>query len=85
MGQRNGARSSAGRSAIARRTINSGAGSVNGIMSPNGYNGGSMKGGAQPSATGFMIPSGRRHLIASPALNKNLIFIFRTNPRRPIY
>ena len=85
MAQKNGYKSSRGRSAIARKTINSGVGSVNGIMSPVGYGGGPKKGGAQPSATGFMIPSGRRNLIATPATNPNFIFRFLTNPRRPIY
>jgi hypothetical protein len=32
------------------------------------------KGGAQPSATGFMIPFARRNMIAVPALNSNYLF-----------
>lgn len=82
---RNGYRSSAGRSAIARRVINSGAGTGNGIIPPDGYGGGIKKGGAQPTATGFMISSGRRNLVATPAKNRDLVFKFFTNPRRPIY
>lgn len=92
MGQRNGPRSSRGRSAVARRAIHSGTGSTNGIMSQTlvydnagnvigrGYFGGDKKGGAAPSATGFMISSGRRNLIATPAANKNFLFVFKTSP-----
>jgi hypothetical protein len=66
---RNGYRSSAGRSSIARRVINSGPGQGNGIIPLGGYGGGVIKGGAHPSATGFMISSGRRNLVATPAKN----------------
>jgi hypothetical protein len=42
------------------------------------------KGGAQPSATGFMIPFAQRTHIAVPALNANFLFKFRQyyNPAR---
>ena len=90
MPQRNGPRSHRGRSAVARKVIMS-AGSSNGIMSQKeffdsdghvhkGYFGGMKKGGSAPSATGFMIPSGRRNLIAAPALKSNFLFRFKTNP-----
>ena len=78
MPQRNGPRSLKGRSAIARRAINTN--STNGMMSQQnfqvinmngttstvrgGYFGGPKKGGSPPSATGFMIPSGTRAQIA---------------------
>ena len=71
--------------------MSGGAGNTNGIMSQKiffasdgtahkGYFGGSKKGGAAPSATGFMTSSGRRNLIAAPALNSNFLFRFKTNP-----
>jgi hypothetical protein len=90
MPQRNGPRSHRGRSAVARKVLMS-AGSSNAIMSQKlftasdgtvhkGYFGGMKKGGSAPSATGFMIPSGRRNLIAAPALKSNFLFRFKTNP-----
>lgn len=95
MPQRNGYRSHRGRSAIARQVIMSGAaGATNGIFPQNvmvttfqgqvirnaGYFGGMKKGGAAPSGTGFMVPSGRRNLIAANAQRPNFLFEFRTNP-----
>lgn len=95
MPQRNGYRSSRGRSAVARKVIMSGAaGATNGIFPQNivvmtyqgqlirnaGYFGGVKKGGAAPSGTGFMVPSGRRNLIAANAQRPNFLFEFRTNP-----
>lgn len=86
MPQRNGYRSRRGRSAIARIAINTN--STNGMMpqlacttttgeviKPCRYFGGSKKGGAAPSATGFMIS--RPWQIAAPALNQNYLFRMR--------
>ena len=87
---RNQPRYHSGRSAVARRAIISG--NTNGmmphvnVMLESGeiirttYFGGDKKGGAQPSATGFMIPSGRRNLIATPAARPNFLFRFKTGP-----
>jgi len=101
MPQRNGYRSSRGRSAVARKIIMSGpAGATNGTYPQNivvmthqgqlirnaGYFGGVKKGGAAPSGTGFMIPSGRRNLIAANAQRPNFFFEFRIKlRRRPIW
>jgi hypothetical protein len=94
MPQRNGPRSSRGRSAVARKVQFSGPGKTDGMFPQTavrdnagniiggGYFGGNKKGGAAPSATGFMIPSGRRNLIATPATNRNFLFTFKTNPGR---
>jgi hypothetical protein len=77
MAQKNGPKSRNGRSATARRVLFSGPGSTDGLYA-NTHNGGGMKkGGAQPSATGFMIPFGQRSQIAVPALNKDFLFKFR--------
>jgi hypothetical protein len=47
-------------------------------MYTNTNNGGGMKkGGAQPSATGFMIPFAQRTHVAVPAVNANFLFKFR--------
>ena len=90
---RNGYSSRRGRSATARKAIFSATGRDNGMI-PQGYTqtlegkwvkknyfGGDAKGGAQPSATGFMIPPGSAAAthIATPALNKNYLFIFRSS------
>jgi hypothetical protein len=77
MPQRNGQRSRNGRSAIARRVLFSGPGSTDGIGTNLNNGGGMKKGGAQPSATGFMIPFAQRSQIAVPALNVNYLFNFR--------
>ena len=85
MPQRNGYRSSRGRSAIARRSTFGGPSGTNGIMpsvivmTQNGpvrtaYFGGMKKGGAAPSATGFMTPSNRGNQPSAPALNANYLF-----------
>ena len=99
MPQRNGYKSHRGRSAVARRVINTN--SVNGIMpqqecivtdkqgntvrtiKPCGYFGGNKKGGAPPNATGFMIPSSLRHQIATKADNRNYLFKSFTGAGHP--
>ncbi len=76
MTQKNGPKSRNGRSATARRVLFSGPGSTDGLYA-NTHNGGGMKkGGAQPSATGFMTSFAQRSQIAVPALNKNFLFKF---------
>ena len=88
---RNQPRYSGGRSAIARRAMMSGTGVGNGFMpqgplktwqgqviGPKRYFGGPKKGGAPPSATGFMISSGRRSRMASSAHRPNYLFQFKT-------
>ena len=96
MVQRNGMRSSSGRSAIARRVQFGGPSGTNGIMYQGsvltldgkmvkaGYFGGNKKGGSAPSATGFSRSfATRSHIspgLAAPASNPNYLFIFRTNP-----
>jgi hypothetical protein len=77
MPQRNGQRSRNGRSAVARRVLFSGPGSTDGIGTNLNNGGGMKKGGAQPSATGFMTPFAQRSQIAVPALNANFLFNFR--------
>lgn len=81
---RNGQRSRNGRSAMARRVLFSGPGSADGLYANTRNGGGTKKGGAQPSATGFMIPFAQRSHIAVPALNANYLFNFRQyyNPPR---
>lgn len=82
MPQKNGLRSHRGRSAIARKIINTN--STNGMMyqgtcittsgekiTPCRNFGGTKKGGAQPSATGFM--RSRIWKLNTPALNKNYL------------
>lgn len=86
MPQRNGRRSSRGRSAIARKVMNTN--STNGMMyqgacvakdgtviKPCHYFGGPKKGGAAPSATGFMRSMPWK--ISAPALNPNYLFKMR--------
>jgi len=77
MPQRNGQRSRNGRSATARRVLFSGPGSADGLYANTHNGGGTKKGGAQPSGTGFMIPFAQRSRIAVPALNKDFLFKFR--------
>jgi hypothetical protein len=62
---------------MARRVLFSGPGSADGLYANTHNGGGSKKGGAQPSATGFMIPFAQRSRIAVPALNKDFLFNFR--------
>ena len=50
------------------------------IIQPCRYFGGDKKGGSQPSANGFMIPYGRRNMIAVPAARPNFLFRFKTGP-----
>ena len=71
MPQRNGYRSHRGRSAVARRVINSGTGATNGTMSPLGYWGGSKKGGLPPSTPSMTLAArslagGRPPLVNHP-------------------
>lgn len=91
MPQRNSYRSSRGRSAIARKVMTTN--STNGIIPQNirvvtttgevienaGYFGGNKKGGAQPSATGFMRMSNIGNNPAANAQNPNFLFSFRQN------
>ena len=93
MPQRNGYRSQRGRSAVARRVQFGGPSSTNGIMPAvfvmtttgqtvrTSYFGGPKKGGAAPSATGFMIAPGSRAAttVAAPAQRPNFLFNFRQN------
>lgn len=92
MAVKNQARSNAGRSAIARRAIFSATGQTNGFMNTKPviasdgtlvntpYFGGNMKGGSQPSATGFMRSSGRRNRVSTSASKPNFLFRFKTGP-----
>jgi len=91
MPERNGYRSHRGRSAVARRTEFGGASGTNGIMPAvyvttttgervrTSYFGGSKKGGAAPSATGFMIAKSTTQAFnpPAPALRKNFLFKFK--------
>tara|TARA_R110002074_G_scaffold4263_2_gene21277 strand:+ start:33 stop:305 length:273 start_codon:yes stop_codon:yes gene_type:complete len=78
---RNSYRSHNGRSGIARRALFSATGKTDGTMPLRGYFGGDKKGGAPPSATGFMTASGSRAAtqIAASAHNRDYLFIFRSN------
>lgn len=91
---RNSYRSHNGRSGIARRALFSATGKTDGTMPQiilgqkdqnnkqiRGYFGGDKKGGAPPSATGFMTASGSQGAtrIATRAYNRNYLFIFRSN------
>ena len=93
MPQRNGYRSSHGRSAIARTTMFSQVGkgnasipsiqvkTQNGNVIKTGYFGGNKKGGAAPNGTGFLRgASGLRNKISTPARNQNFLFSLKTNP-----
>ena len=93
MPQRNGYRSQRGRSAVARRVQFGGPSSTNGIMPSvfvmtttgqtvrTSYFGGPKKGGAAPSATGFMIASSSSQAFqpAAPAQRPNFLFNFIQN------
>ena len=84
MPQKNGYKSHNGRSALARRVINGGAGANNGIMSPKGYFGGSKKGGSGPTATGFMRPTYMSNANADYPTGpgrKDYLFTFKTSSR----
>ena len=90
MPQRNGYRSSRGRSAVARRVAFGGPSSTNGIMPAvyvmttdgqrvrTSYFGGPKKGGAAPSATGFMRAnsSSQAFNASTPAIRPNFLFNF---------
>lgn len=81
MPQRNGQRSSRGRSAIARKVI---FGGTNGTIPKQGFFGGIKKGGSIPSATGFMRPTNKLSNITPNAKNKDFLFVFKTQPgKRP--
>ena len=91
MPQRNSYRSSRGRSAIARKVMTTN--STNGTIPQNvkvmtttgemiesaGYFGGNKKGGAPPSATGFMRMGSIGNKLPQNARNSNLLFSFRQN------
>ena len=89
MPQRNGPRSSSGRSSIARRAIMGGASPTNGFMPhikvmtsagtliTTSYFGGNMKGGLAPNATAFNRAS--THTMSSGAGRSNYLFNFKTH------
>jgi hypothetical protein len=91
MPQRNGYRSQRGRSAVARKTMFGGASGTNGIMPSvtvvtttgqtvrTSYFGGPKKGGAAPSATGFMIANSTSQAFqpAAPPQRPTVLFNFR--------
>ena len=93
MPQRNGYKSHRGRSAVARRTEFGGASGTNGIMPAvyvmtttgqkvrTSYFGGPKKGGAAPSATGFMTANSTTQAFqhAARAQRPNFLFKFRQN------
>jgi len=93
MPQRNGYKSHRGRSGTARRVQFGGASGTNGIMPSvyvmtsagnrvrTSYFGGPKKGGAAPSATGFMIApsSSQAFQPAARAQRPNFLFNFRQN------
>lgn len=79
MPQRNGPRSSKGRSAQARRVLFGGPSGTNGILSSKGYFGGMKKGGAPPSATGFMRPTSKLAQITPTQKRPDFLFVFKTN------
>ena len=93
MPQRNGYKSHNGRSGTARKVQFGGASGTNGIMpgvnvtTTTGevvrtrYFGGPKKGGAAPSATGFMIAKSSTQAFqpAAPAQRPNFLFNFRQN------
>jgi hypothetical protein len=55
----------------------SGPGSTDGMYTNTNNGGGMKKGGAQPSATGFMVSFAQRSQIAVPAANADYLFKFR--------
>ena len=91
MPQRNGYKSHRGRSAVARRTEFGGASGTNGIMPAvyvmttdgqrvrTSYFGGPKKGGAAPSATGFMRAnsSSQSFQPSAPTVRPNFLFNFK--------
>ena len=89
MPQRNGYRSSRGRSAVARKAMFSGVSPTAGMMpsllvkTANGktirtsYFGGPKKGGAAPSATGYM--RAQTSQVSARAIRPNFLFNFRQN------
>ena len=91
MPQRNAPRYHHGRSAIARNILLSGTGNVNGMMPQRqiftinagyvpgySYFKGNLKGGASPTATGFMRPSGASKRAGSSGQKPNYLFQFKT-------
>jgi hypothetical protein len=96
MPQRNGYKGNGGRSAVARKVKFGGASPTNGIMPSvmvttttgkivrTSYFGGPKKGGAPPSATGFMVASGSRSAtnVSASAQRPNYLFNFRQNYAR---
>ena len=97
MPQRNGYRSQRGRSAVARKVQFGGASGTNGIMPSvmvktttgamvrTSYFGGPKKGGAAPSATGFMRPnsSSVSSRASAPASRPNYLFTFTQSFGKP--
>jgi len=97
MPQRNGYRSQRGRSAVARKVQFGGASGTNGIMPSvmvktttgamvrTSYFGGPKKGGAAPSATGFMIPSSSSlsSRASASASRPNYLFTFTQSFGKP--
>lgn len=91
MPQRNGYRSSRGRSAVARKAMFSGVSPTAGMMpsllvkTANGktirtsYFGGPKKGGAAPSATGYMRAQTQSSQVSASAVRPNFLFNFRQN------
>jgi hypothetical protein len=91
MPQRNGYRSNKGRSAVARKVQFGGASGTNGVMPGvyvmttggnrmrTSYFGGPTKGGAAPSATGYMRASATSQSFqpSAPAQRPNYLFSFR--------
>jgi hypothetical protein len=91
MAPKNGYKSHNGRSAIARKALLSGTGNVNGMMPQRqiftinagyvpgySYFKGDLKGGAAPTATGFMRPSGAAKRAGSSGEKSNFLFLFKT-------
>ena len=91
MTPKNGYKSHNGRSAIARKALLSGTGNVNGMMPQRqiftlnagyvpgySYFKGDLKGGAAPTATGFMRPSGAAKRAGSSGEKSNFLFLFKT-------
>jgi len=63
-------------SKIARRVRFGGVSPSSSVLSHANSGGGVKKGGAHPSATGFMRDFTQRNAVSIPATNKNFIFKF---------
>jgi hypothetical protein len=64
------------KSSIARRVRFGGVSPSSSIMSVANAGGGVKKGGAPPSATGFMRDFTQRNVVSTPAKNKDFLFKF---------